>query len=199
MENQMRGPTKRTASVEGSWNKTLETVKMKMATEYRFPYSSRSSIIEVTEAEDMMPESSRFKLQRMPAMVHNRKSTFNRMVLSSLHSSSLRSSVVCVSSSSCFCRLTETSSCSESAFCPEAMPDDMYASRALVKGKLEENSQLRVSFCKTRAACLDLKTDIYIPRGEYIAYYLPCKRDQPRFYRSGLHRFVVARPCPGRP
>jgi hypothetical protein len=33
--NQIRGPTQRTATVQGSWKTTLATVKMNIDTEYR--------------------------------------------------------------------------------------------------------------------------------------------------------------------
>ncbi|OJD20912.1 hypothetical protein ACJ73_07749 [Blastomyces percursus] len=88
-ENHRRGPTKRTAIVDGSWKTTLDMVKMKIATEYRFPSSARSGIMLVTEAEEMMPESRRFKLHRIPEMVHSRRSTFRRSLRSSCRFSSL--------------------------------------------------------------------------------------------------------------
>jgi hypothetical protein len=64
--------------VAGSWKAMLEMVKIKMLTEYRFPVRSRSDNIDVTEAELMTPESSRFKEQSMPAMEHKRRSIFRR-------------------------------------------------------------------------------------------------------------------------
>lgn len=68
------GPTRRIMMVAGSWAQMDATVKMKMATEKRFPVKSKSLGIDVTAAEEMMPLSSKFKLHRMPAMVHSLKS-----------------------------------------------------------------------------------------------------------------------------
>ena len=93
-ENHSRGPNLRTAIVDGNWKVILAIVKMKMLTEYRFPVSSKSEIMEVTDAELITPESRRLSEQRMPAMVHNRRSTFLRRLLS-------RSLVTCASSSCC--------------------------------------------------------------------------------------------------
>ena len=76
--NQIRGPNVRTAIVDGSWKTMLEIVKMKIETENRFPVRSRSLIIEVTEADDITPESRRFRLHNRPAMVQRRRSTFSR-------------------------------------------------------------------------------------------------------------------------
>ena len=90
-ENHSLGPNLRTAIVDGSWKVILAIVKMKMLTEYRFPTRSKSEIIEVTDAELITPESRRLSEQRMPAMVHNRRSTLRRRLLS-------RSLATCASS-----------------------------------------------------------------------------------------------------
>lgn len=88
--NQILGPNVLTAMVDGSWNAILAMVKIKMDTEYRLPTSSSKSLsMDVTEADEMTPLSSRFKLQRMPAMVQRRRSTFNLML--SAHSASIPS------------------------------------------------------------------------------------------------------------
>ncbi len=80
--NQMRGPKVRTATVQGSWNAMLDRVKTKMATEKRLPWSKpKSESIEVTDALEMTPLSRRSRLQRIPAIVHSRRSTFSRMRL----------------------------------------------------------------------------------------------------------------------
>ncbi|EAT77443.1 hypothetical protein SNOG_15218 [Parastagonospora nodorum SN15] len=56
--NQIRGPNVLTAIVDGSWKAMLAIVKMKIETEYLLPtLSSKSLSIEVTEAEEMTPES----------------------------------------------------------------------------------------------------------------------------------------------
>lgn len=93
----MGGPTNLMMIVAGSCAHIDAIVKMKMATEKRFPVNCRSCGIDVTAAEEMIPLSSRFKLHRMPAMVHNRRSTFRRILpsrCSSWYSSSTRSSVL---------------------------------------------------------------------------------------------------------
>lgn len=72
----MGGPIKRIIRVAGSCAQMDATVKMKIATENLLPVRPKSSGIEVTEAEDMMPLSSRLRLQSSPAIVHNRRSTF---------------------------------------------------------------------------------------------------------------------------
>jgi len=60
-ENQMRGPNFLTAIVEGSWKVMLAIVKMKMLMLNLLPYRPRSSGMEVTEAEDITPESRRLR------------------------------------------------------------------------------------------------------------------------------------------
>lgn len=72
-----RGPTMRTRTVEGNWNIMLLTVKMKIDTEKRLPVSPRSCGIDVTEAEERIPLSSRLRLQRRPAIVQSRKSKWS--------------------------------------------------------------------------------------------------------------------------
>ncbi|KAI5285569.1 hypothetical protein KEM55_000603 [Ascosphaera atra] len=49
-----------------------------MEAEKRAPASDRSLGIDVTEADDRMPESRRFRLQSTPAIVHSRRSTLRR-------------------------------------------------------------------------------------------------------------------------
>jgi len=82
-ENQILGPNRRTAIVAGSWKVIDAMVKMKMLMLNLFPYRPRSSGIEVTEAEEMTPESSRLREQRIPAIVHKRRSTLRRRRCSS--------------------------------------------------------------------------------------------------------------------
>lgn len=89
--NHILGPNFLTAIVEGSWKAMLEIVKMKMATLYRFPDKSRSFNIEVTLAEEMIPESRRLREHKMPAMVQRRRSTFRRKRFSSASSSGVGS------------------------------------------------------------------------------------------------------------
>lgn len=72
------GPKRRTATVAGNWKDTLATVKMRIATEKRFPRSSsRSFSIDVTEALEIIPLSIRFKLVNKPPMVHSLMSIFH--------------------------------------------------------------------------------------------------------------------------
>lgn len=79
------GPIRRTAMVAGSWKQRAAIVNIRMATEYRFPSASpRSFNIDVTDALEMMPLSSKFKLQSKPAIVHSRRSTFDRSFFSIL-------------------------------------------------------------------------------------------------------------------
>jgi hypothetical protein len=72
-----RGPMKRRRIVEGSWKMMLLRVNIQMETEYRFPVKSRSLSIDVTEAEEMMPLSSKLRLQSRPAIVQRRRSTLS--------------------------------------------------------------------------------------------------------------------------
>lgn len=78
--NQVRGPNHRTATVQGSWKTTVATVKMKIDTEYRWPFRSRSSSNVVTDADARIPESSRLRLHRIPAMEQSRRSAFRRIL-----------------------------------------------------------------------------------------------------------------------
>ena len=73
------GPTNLIAIVAGNWAHIEATVKMNIATENLFPVSPRSSGIEVTAADESIPLSSRFKLHRIPAIVHSLRSIFNLM------------------------------------------------------------------------------------------------------------------------
>jgi len=86
-----RGPMKRKRIVDGSWKVMLATVNMNIETEYLFPLRSRSSSIDVTEAEEMMPLSSKLRLHSRPAMVQRRRSTLNLSLRSArlVNSSSL--------------------------------------------------------------------------------------------------------------
>ncbi|KAG9796038.1 hypothetical protein KCU88_g305, partial [Aureobasidium melanogenum] len=68
VEKNILGPTSRNKIVAGSWKHTEATVKMNMETEYLSPLRSRSDSMLVTDADEMMPLSSRFKLQRTPAI-----------------------------------------------------------------------------------------------------------------------------------
>lgn len=89
-ENQRRGPNVLTAIVDGSWKQMLAIVKMKMETEYRLPLSrSRSDNMEVTEALEMTPLSSKLRLHKIPAIVQRRKSTFSLICFSRIACSSL--------------------------------------------------------------------------------------------------------------
>ena len=84
-EKKMRGPMRRTAMVAGSWKHTPATVKMRMETEKRLPWSKpRSLSMLVTEALEMRPLSRRLRLHNRPAMVHSLMSTFLLSLLSSL-------------------------------------------------------------------------------------------------------------------
>lgn len=87
-ERKILGPTNRTQIVAGSWKTMLLTVKMNMLTEYLLPVRSRSDNILVTEADEMTPESSRFRLHRRPAMLQRRRSTLRRNRFSSVVDSS---------------------------------------------------------------------------------------------------------------
>ena len=88
--NQIRGPKVRTAIVDGNWKAMLAIVKMKIETEYLLPMSSsRSLSIDVTDALDITPLSSRLSEHKIPAMLQSRRSTFMRMLLR--HSSSILS------------------------------------------------------------------------------------------------------------
>lgn len=72
------GPYVRTAIVAGSWKTMLANVKMNMLTQYLLPDKPRSSRIEVTLAELMIPLSRRFRDARIAAIEHSRRSTFSR-------------------------------------------------------------------------------------------------------------------------
>ena len=72
-ENHILGPKVRTAIVDGNWNAMLAIVKMKILTDIRSPSRPISAGIEVTK-------------QRMPAIVHSRKSTLSRSRRSMLRS-----------------------------------------------------------------------------------------------------------------
>lgn len=80
------GPNLRTAMVDGSWNTIEEIVKMNILTLYRLPCRSRSSRIDVTLADEMIPLSSKLREQRMAAIEHNRRSILRRSRFSSLRS-----------------------------------------------------------------------------------------------------------------
>jgi hypothetical protein len=60
---------KRRRTVEGSWKKMLLIVKIKMDIKYRLPVRSRSSSVDVTEAEEIIPLRCRLRLRSKPAMV----------------------------------------------------------------------------------------------------------------------------------
>jgi len=99
--NQIRGPKVRTAIVDGSWKAMLAIVKINMETEYRLPtFNSRSLSIEVTDALEMTPLSSRLSEHKIPAMLQSRRSTFRRILLR--HSSSILSLSPSSSASCCW-------------------------------------------------------------------------------------------------
>lgn len=91
-EKKIRGPIRRTATVAGSWKHTPDTVKIRIETENRLPWSSpRSLSILVTEALEIRPLSSRSRLHSKPAIVHNLRSTFRLRILSCLSMSCMSS------------------------------------------------------------------------------------------------------------
>jgi hypothetical protein len=97
--NHLLGPKVRTAIVLGSWKAILAIVKMKMLTLYLFPVRSKSVSIDVTEADEMTPESRRFKEQRTPAIVQRRMSTLRRRRRSNASCSSVASPFIVSASS----------------------------------------------------------------------------------------------------
>ena len=84
-EKNIRGPTRRTAMVAGSWKHTPDTVKMRIEMEKRLPwFSPRSLCMLVTEALEIRPLSRRLRLHSKPAMVQSLMSTFRMSFLSCL-------------------------------------------------------------------------------------------------------------------
>ena len=95
------GPRRRTVMVAGSWKHTLATVKIRIATEKRFPRSSsRSCSMEVTEALEIIPLSIRFRLANKPPIVQSLRSIFhfNLFSLSDALGSSSMDLVLCSTS-----------------------------------------------------------------------------------------------------
>lgn len=79
----MEGPTSLIKIVAGSWKVIEARVRTKIDTLYRFPSRSRSCSMDVTEAEEMIPESNKLRLHKIPAIVHNRTSIFQTKFFSS--------------------------------------------------------------------------------------------------------------------
>lgn len=95
------GPRRRTMMVAGSWKHTLATVKIRIATEKRFPRSSsRSCSMDVTEALEIIPLSIRFRLASKPPIVQSLRSIFhfNLFSLSDALASSSMDPVLCSTS-----------------------------------------------------------------------------------------------------